>query len=257
MGAAANAGPAVVFDVDGTLVDSERDGHRVAFNQAFSELGVPLQWDVDAYGALLPITGGRRRLHAALEQAGMAEAERASLVPRLHERKTRIFRDMALDGSIAARPGVVRLLDELDAAGARLAVATTGSREWVEPLLAALFGARRFAVVATGDDVRRSKPDPDLYVLALHRLGIGARDAVAVEDSGAGLAAALAAGMRCAVVVNDYTRHQDMAAADLVLDGFGAPGARAGVLADPHRLHPSGGLDATVLLALIAGAWTE
>ena len=241
---------AAIFDVDGTLVDSERDGHRVAFNRAFEELGLPDRWDVAAYGRLLAITGGERRLHAHLEGRGMALAERSDLVPRLHARKTALFRDMAAAGQIAARPGSERLLADLERAGVRLAVATTGTRAWVGTLLDRVFGTGRFEVVVTGDEAPERKPDPSAYVLALERLGLSAAVAVAIEDSENGLVAAQGAELPCAIVLNDYTRGQAMTGADLVLDGFGDVGGPVAVLSDPHGVAPPGCLDAMTLARL-------
>jgi HAD superfamily hydrolase (TIGR01509 family) len=231
-------------------VDSERDGHRVAFNRAFEEMGLPDRWGVEEYGGLLTTTGGQRRLRRHLTRRGMAAAVQDELVPRLHARKTELFVEMVLSGAVPARPGARRLLDELGAAGVRLAVATTGTATWVRPLLDRHFGLERFETVVTGDEVRMIKPDPEVYRLALSRLGVRAGDAVAVEDSVMGLAAARAAGVRCAVVINDYTRDDDLSGADVVVDGFAQPGVTAAVLADPHGLRPVDGLDARVLLAL-------
>jgi HAD superfamily hydrolase (TIGR01509 family) len=243
---------AVVFDVDGTLVDSERDGHRVAFNRAFEEFGLPLRWDVDHYGELLTITGGQRRLQADFDRVGIPEPERAELVPRVHARKTEIFREMAAGGQFTARPGVERLLRELEDAGVRLGVATTGTRTWVAALLDRLFGPGRFEVVITGDEAPDRKPDPSAYHMAMERMGTAAGETVSVEDSHNGLVAAAAAGLPCVVVVNGYTRGQDLAGADLVLDGFGNPGEPAGVLHDPHDLRPPGHLDVDTLERLHA-----
>lgn len=242
---------AVVLDVDGTLVDSERDGHRVAFNMAFEEAGMPDRWDVECYGELLGVPGGKRRLSAYFEEQGMPEAERDELAGRLHRRKTDIFKEMASQGQIGARPGVVELVDELSEAGVRLAVATTGSREWVDPLLDKLFGAGRFQAIVGGDEVERRKPDPSCYLTAVERLGLGPSAAVAVEDAVIGLRAAKAAGLPCVVVVNDYTREQDFEAADLVLDGFGSMDAPVEVLADPKGLGPPGRVDLATLRALV------
>ncbi len=211
---------AVVLDVDGTLVDSERDGHRVAFNAAFREFGLPWRWEVEEYGRLLAVTGGQSRLHAYLEEQGVAEAERADLVPRLHRRKTELFLELVGAGEVPARPGVRRFLDEAAGAGLRLAVATTGSLAWVEPLLDRHFGLDRFEVVVGGDDVKETKPDPAAYLIALERLRLEPSEAVAVEDSRPGLGAALGAGVPCVVVTNDYTAGQDFAGAALVLDNF-------------------------------------
>ncbi len=252
-GSAGRRGKAVILDVDGTLVDSERDGHRVAFNRAFAEMGLPDRWGVEEYGALLATAGGRRRLRRHLGGRGMPEVEQDALVPRLHARKTEIFLELVRAGEVRARPGAARLLDDLDAAGVRAAVATTGSAAWVRPLLDLQFGAGRFEVVVTGDEVAASKPDPAAHLLALSRLRLPATGAVAVEDSATGLAAALAAGLRCAVVVNAYTRDDDLAGADLVVDGYAGGGVPVTVLADPHGLDPADGLDALALVRLASG----
>jgi len=211
-------GWAAVFDVDGTLVDSERDGHRVAFNRAFAAAGLPCHWDEETYGRLLAVTGGRRRLAGYLEERGVDAASAAELAGRLHLAKTEIFARLVRAGDVAPRPGVKALLAELEAAGARLAVATTGSADWVEALLAAQFGDVAFEVVVTRREAPALKPEPDAYLLALELLGVAA--AVAIEDSGNGLRAAVSAGLPCAIVTNDYTAGQDFGAADLVRDRF-------------------------------------
>jgi HAD superfamily hydrolase (TIGR01509 family) len=245
---------AVVLDVDGTLVDSERDGHRVAFNRAFEEAGLSDRWDVERYGELLAVTGGKRRLNAYFEDRGMPADEREELAARLHRRKTEIFTEMAKGGEIEARPGTAELLEELERAGVRLAVATTGSREWVDPLLDRLFGPERFEVIVGGDEVPERKPDPSAHAMTLERLGLPAVAAPGIEDSEVGLRAAKAAGLPCVIVVNDYTREQDFNDADLVLDGFGHPEERVATLADPHGLEPPGRLDVETLRGVVAAA---
>lgn len=241
---------AVVLDVDGTLVDSERDGHRVAFNRAFEEAGLPDRWDVDLYGDLLAVTGGERRIDAYFADQGMSEEERKELAPRLHERKTEIFRELVSEGHVEPRPGVNEVLDELEGAGVRLAVATTGSRSWVEPLFERVFGLERFEAIVGADEAPERKPDPMAHRMALERLEVPASAALALEDSQNGLFAANDAGLPCVVVVNDYTRDQDFSGADLVLDGFGRPDAPAEVLRDPHGLEPPGRLDVDTLRRL-------
>jgi HAD superfamily hydrolase (TIGR01509 family) len=244
---------AIVFDVDGTLVDSERDGHRVAFNRAFEEAGLPDRWDVELYGELLEITGGDRRLKAYFQRRGMPEDEGAELARRLHPRKTEIFAAMARNGDFEPRPGVAELIRELEDGGVRLAVATTGTGAWVHPMLENLFGPERFEVVVTADEAPVRKPDPSAHLLALEGLGLAAAQAPAIEDSRNGLQAATAAGLACVIVVNGYTREQDFETADLILDSFGGPGAEARVLSDPHALSPPGRLDVETLrrLALV------
>jgi len=243
---------AVVFDVDGTLVDSERDGHRVAFNRAFADFSLPYVWDEDLYGRLLRVTGGQRRIDGYLAEQGVAEDERARLAPALHRHKTEILRRMIGEGALEPRPGVARLLAELADAGCRLGVATTGSRGWVDQLLERLLPGVDFAAVVTGDEVAGRKPDPEAYVVAMEQLGATTADTVAVEDSHEGLAAAAAAGLACVVVTNGYTADHDLSAADLVLDGFGEPGRPARVTVDRRDTGCRGLLDVETLRRLTA-----
>lgn len=243
---------AVIFDVDGTLVDSERDGHRVAFNRAFEELGLPDRWGVEEYGRLLAITGGERRLNTHLAGRVDDASRRARLASQVHARKTEIFHEMVVAGMIEPRPGAVRLLDELEAAGVRLAVATTGTRAWVLPLLSRVFGPKRFEAVVTGDEAPDRKPDPSAYRLAMRHLGVEASGVVSVEDSRNGLVAAHAAGLPCVVVVNDYTRHQDFDEAELVLDGYGDEAVPAVALSNPSGVAVPGVLDVVTLTRVAA-----
>jgi HAD superfamily hydrolase (TIGR01509 family) len=211
---------AVVFDVDGTLVDSERDGHRVAFNAAFAAHGLPYRWDVAEYGRLLAVTGGRRRLAAFLESQGYDAPAAACLAALLHRDKTERMRALAGGGEICPRRGARELLAELAAAGITLAVATTGTRAWVEPLLSRLFGSDLFAVVVTGSEVPALKPDPAVYRQVLGKLDVAAARALAIEDSRNGLHAALDAGLQCVVITNEYTRDQDFSGAAAVYPEF-------------------------------------
>jgi HAD superfamily hydrolase (TIGR01509 family) len=214
---------AVVFDVDGTLAETERDGHRVAFNRAFAEHGVDLHWDEERYGRLLGVTGGRQRIAADLRCRGY-DGERADEIAcRVHRTKTHLFAAHARSGTIAPRRGVPELVADLRRHGVRIAVATTGRREWAEPLVAQLLGPEPVETAVYGDDVDRLKPDPQAYRLALRRLGLPPALAVAVEDSGPGLQAACAAGLRTVVVTNDYTRDHDLTGAALVREAFDVP----------------------------------
>jgi HAD superfamily hydrolase (TIGR01509 family) len=241
----------VVFDVDGTLVDSERHGHRVAFNRAFEAFGLPYRWDEITYGDLLHTTGGQRRIDGYLAARGVPESERAELAPALHACKTGILEQLVDEGVIEVRPGAQSLLDELAGDGVALAVGTTGSRRWVERLLRRMLPTVSWDVVVTGDDVTARKPDPEVFTLALRRLGLdGPAGVVVVEDSGEGLAAARAAGLCCAVVVNAYTAGHDLVGADLVVDGFGGP-SPAAVLADPWQSGAEGILTADLLRNLL------
>ncbi len=214
---------AVIFDVDGTLADTERDGHRVAFNAAFEAAGLSYRWSVEEYGELLATTGGRRRIERYLQSHGHCAAEAAALAATLHADKTRRFVALVRTGAMAARPGAAELIRALGAEGVAVAVATTGTRDWVLPLLDLLFGIDAFDVVVTGSDVTDLKPDPAVYLEALVRLDLTPSDAVAVEDSANGVRAAVSAGLRCVAVVNGYTRDQDMSGAVAVLDDIARP----------------------------------
>ncbi|MDQ6783519.1 MAG: HAD-IA family hydrolase [Actinomycetota bacterium] len=254
---------AVIFDVDGTLVDSERDGHRVAFNKAFESAGLVDRWDVSTYGGLLEITGGERRLRHYLLQPRSSlpnptsATEAGALAAALHRSKTSYFTDMVRAAAIPARPGVVRLLDELHGEGVPVGIATTATAAWVRPLLDRLFGEDRFAIVVTGEDVISGKPQPDAYLLALRELGMPAADVVAVEDSGPGLRAARGAGLACVVVANPYTSLHEVSDADVLLNGFGEPGAPAAVLSDPHGAVSDGMVDVASLSRLQAASVTD
>ncbi len=239
---------AVIFDLDGTLVDSERHGHRIAFNLAFAELGLPHRWEEDDYGRLLSVAGGKERLRHYLSGRETPQDELEELVLALHAKKNEAFLELVREGRIPARPGTNRLLDELEGRGLRLAVATTGSRRWVQPLLEGLFGLERFETIVSGDDVTRKKPDPALFHAALERLDLAPDAATAVEDSINGLRSASAAALTCIVVVNDYTRGHDLDGAHLILDGFGEPGSPAEQLGNPLDVAFDGMLTADVII---------
>lgn len=217
---------AVVFDVDGTLVDSERDGHRVAFNLAFEEAGLPDRWDVATYGDLLRVAGGGHRIAHWFESRGRTPDEARQLAERLHPRKTELMRDLIAEGSIQSRPGVADLIDNLRSRDIAVHVATTGTRAWVDPLLTTLFGDV-FDTVVTGTEVTDLKPSPAAYLEVLALTGADASRTIAVEDSANGVRAAAAAGLRCVAVPNDYTREDDLSGARIIVDGFGDPGLAA------------------------------
>lgn len=228
---------AVIFDVDGTLADTERDGHRVAFNEAFQAANLNYRWSVDEYGELLTTTGGRRRIERYLRSRGRPSAEAAALAAQLHQDKTRRFVTLVRTGAMEARPGAAELISALRAEGVATAVATTGTGDWVLPLLDMLFGIDVFDVVVTGSDVTDLKPDPAVYRETLVRLDLAPADAVAVEDSANGVRAAVSAGLRCVAVVNGYTRDQDLSGAVAVLDDLARPEGVAVLRGDPQLRH--------------------
>ena len=201
---------AVIWDVDGTVAETEADGHRVAFNQAFEAHGLPWHWDLATYGRLLAVTGGRERLHAFMagrrDVPATAEA-REALVRVLHRDKNERYAARVAQGLLQARPGVLRLMRECRRDGIALAVATTTSAVNVEALFTALMGARwrdDFAAVVCAEDAPAKKPDPLAYRLALQRLGVAPDEAFAIEDSPLGLAAARGAGIACGITRSTY-----------------------------------------------------
>ncbi|MGB0126919.1 MAG: HAD-IA family hydrolase [Rhodocyclaceae bacterium] len=222
---------ALLFDVDGTLADTERDGHRLAFNAAYLEFGLDWDWDVDLYGRLLAVTGGKERIRFYVDSFRPAEprpTDFEDLVAELHRAKTRHYTRLLADGGIPLRPGVRRVLGEAREAGLTLAVATTTTPENVTALLRhslADDGPEWFDLIAAGDIVPAKKPAPDIYLWALERLGLAAAECLAFEDSDNGLRAALGAGLRTVVTVNDYTRDHDFSGALAVLSDLGEPGA--------------------------------
>lgn len=202
---------AILWDVDGTLAETERDGHRVAFNRAFADLGLDWNWDAEHYGRLLAVTGGRERmLHEARQRAGAGPIDTAllDLIPQLHQRKNQHYAGIVAAGGIPLRPGVTRLLREIRAAGLLQAIVTTTSRANVEVLLSSTCGPdwqHLFSALVCGEDVGRKKPDPEAYLRALKALRLAADDCMAVEDSAPGLAAAGAAGIACVLTRSAYT----------------------------------------------------
>lgn len=201
---------ALLWDVDGTLAETERDGHLVAFNQAFAAEGLPWRWDDRHYGKLLEVTGGRERLlhdMAIRPEAPTSPAEREQLTARVHAAKNAFYADLVAGGQIPLRPGVRELFDDCRARGVPMAVTTTTTRASVEALLRCHLGedwSSWFRTLVCADDVRRKKPDPEVFRLALARLGTDPGHTVAIEDSPNGVVAARAAGCRVLVTRSIY-----------------------------------------------------
>jgi HAD superfamily hydrolase (TIGR01509 family) len=230
---------ALIFDVDGTLADTERDGHRVAFNAAFAEAGLDWYWDVPRYGELLAITGGKERMHHYVERYRPDDYKPAdfdALIAQLHAAKTRHYTALLARGGIPLRPGVRRLLEQAREHGVRLAIATTTTPENVSALLRHALASDAeswFEVIGAGDVVPAKKPAPDIYDYVLERLGLAPGRCVAFEDSENGLRAALAAGLKTVITINDYTRTHDFRGAAIVANHLGEPDRPWQVLAGP------------------------
>jgi HAD superfamily hydrolase (TIGR01509 family) len=239
--------PALIFDCDGVLADTERDGHRPAFNQTFAEAGLGVQWSVEEYAVKLRIGGGKERMASLLTDEFVREnglptdpEGQRELLAAWHRRKTEIYKELVRAGHLPGRPGIARVVTEALDANWTLAVASTSAEESVRAVLEHVVGTRnaaRFAVFA-GDIVPAKKPDPGIYLLALERLEVTPEEAIVIEDSRNGLLAAVGAGLRCVVTVSGYTATEDMSEAVLVVTSLGDPGEPAHVLANRGAARP-------------------
>lgn len=217
---------ALIFDCDGVLVDTERDGHRVSFNEAFAELGMDCVWSVERYGELLLTAGGKERMRRHFDETGWPAGteDQDALIATIHKRKTAVFMRLIEEGSLPLRPGIARIVDEAVANGITLAVCSTSNEKAVQAVVDVMLGPERSRkiTVFAGDMVAAKKPAPDIYNLAARTLGLDPSNCVVIEDSNNGLRAAKAAGMHCVVTISSYTGEEDFSLADRVVDDLDA-----------------------------------
>jgi HAD superfamily hydrolase (TIGR01509 family) len=234
---------ALIFDCDGVLVDTERDGHRVGFNRAFAEFGIDAEWSVELYAKLLLVAGGKERMTAYFDEFGWPEdtdgdEAKDDLIKQLHVTKTAITAGLVSEGGLPLRPGIARIVDEAIDAGVRLGVCTTSNPKFIDAVLD-LFGPKRkaaFEFVHAGDCVAKKKPHPEIYQLAQQSLGLPPSSCVVIEDSRNGLLAAKGAGFPCLITTSTYTIDEDFTEADKVVSELGDPPGIQVTLADLAEL---------------------
>lgn len=238
---------AVFFDQDGVIIDTERDGHRVAFNKTFSEFDFDVTWDIETYHELLQVGGGKERMRHYLHDQGFGRDipadQEDDLIKTLHKRKTELFITMIEQGQLPLRPGVHRMMQEINQDGLILGVCTTSTEKAANAIVNTVLADIRFDHVLAGDVVRHKKPDPEIYLLALEKTGLSPENCLVFEDSSNGVRAAKAAGMHVVATVNDYTRHEDLSLADMVVSCLGNPQSeQADVLASKTGFQISDGM---------------
>ena len=251
---------ALIFDCDGVLADTERDGHLPAFNETFEHFSLPVRWDADDYARVLRIGGGKERLAVLLTDDFIARAHlptdpagQQRVVAEWHAEKTRRYTAKVRAGDMPARPGIARIVAEARASGWLLAVASTSAEASVRAVLDHVVGseAASWFHVFAGDIVARKKPAPDIYALALDAMGVDAADAVVIEDSANGLRAALACGLTTIVTISSYTAAEDFTGAALVVDNLGdLPATRTTIIENPYSVPYTEQVDLSILTAL-------
>jgi len=218
---------ALIFDVDGTLADTE-EAHRRSFNLAFERHGLAWHWSEDEYARLLKTTGGKERIGTYVDSLAIDADERRALkaqIPAIHRTKTDNYTQMVSEGLVPLREGVSHLIDEAKRAGVSVSIATTTSLANIEALLTVNLGRAAldsFSVIGAAEQAQRKKPAPDVFEYVLKELQQSAADCVAIEDSANGLAAAKAAGLFTVVTPSPWTRGENFESADLVLSSLGS-----------------------------------
>jgi HAD superfamily hydrolase (TIGR01509 family) len=251
-----NLPEALFFDMDGVIIDTEKDGHRVAFNATFKEFGFPVRWEVDYYGELLKISGGKERMRHHLQTRGFGEDVDPSavdeLIIKLHKRKTEIFVDLIESGSLQLRPGIHRLMQEASDRGVPICICTTANKKAAEAVASHSLPDIQFSHILAGDIVARKKPAPDIYLLALEKTGKDPSRCIVVEDSRNGMLAGDSAGIGVLVTTSLYTKDEEFDKAKLVVTCLGDErGERGSIVAEPEIKGYEGILSIEMLGTLI------
>ena len=225
---------ALIFDQDGVIIDTERDGHRVAFNRTFKEFGFKFDWDVEHYHRLLQIAGGKERMKHHLHEKGFGvevkPEEEEELIKKLHKRKTDLFIELIESGELPLRPGVKRIMKEAMGKGLKLGICTTSNEKAAQAVAYKILKDIKFDFVLAGDIVSKKKPDPEIYLLALSKTGLKPEQCIVIEDSRNGVLAAKAAGMHVVTTTNGYTEKEDLRESDIIVTCLGDPDGEKGKL---------------------------
>jgi HAD superfamily hydrolase (TIGR01509 family) len=225
---------AVLFDQDGVIIDTERDGHRVAFNTTFKDFGYDFEWSVDEYHELLQVAGGKERMSHYLHTKGFGvevkPEDEDELIRSMHKKKTETFVDLIESGHLPLRPGVRRLMHEVNDAGLILGICTTSNERSAKAVAYRILQDVNFDFVLAGDVVKKKKPDPAIYNLALEKAGLSPDECIVIEDSRNGVLAAKAAGMHVVATTNVYTEKEDLHEADIIVTCLGDPDGEKGIL---------------------------
>ena len=225
---------AIFFDQDGVIIDTERDGHRVSFNETFKEFGFNVDWDVEYYHELLQVGGGKERMKYDLHTRGFGKEvkpeDEDELIKEMHKRKTTLFIELIESGKLPLRPGVLRFMREGMEAGLILGICTTSNERAAHAIAYQILKEIKFEFVLAGDIVSKKKPDPEIYLLALSKTGLKPEECLVIEDSRNGVLAGKAAGMYVVATTNHYTEKEDLSAADIIVTCLGDSDGERGSL---------------------------
>jgi len=245
---------AIFFDMDGTIVDTEKDGHRVAFNQAFALSGIQAEWSLEEYHQLLQIAGGKERMNFYFQNEGKKylplEKSLDDLVQQLHLLKTEIFISLIENGMLPLRPGIKRIMKEANEKGILVGICSTSNEKAVKAIANSLLTDVKIDLILAGDVVTKKKPDAEIYILALKKTGFTANEVLVVEDSENGVISGKEAHIKVLATINEYTKNEDLSRADAVVTSLGDENEKAQILSGTLRLTDNQMIHLTDLLDL-------
>lgn len=231
---------AIFFDMDGTIVDTEKDGHRVAFNEAFSQYGIKAEWNIAKYQQLLKIAGGKERMKFYFQEDGKKYLPNGKslddIVQQLHLLKTEIFISLIENGKLPLRPGIKRIMKEANEKGILIGICTTSNEKAVKAIVNSLLKEVKIDLILAGDIVTKKKPDPEIYLLALQKTGLSGNEALVIEDSENGVIAGKEAGLKVLVTINEYTKNENLIRADAIVSSLGNENEKSQILAGSLKL---------------------